>query len=328
MLNGLKGVVNVSVARNRIRNIADGAFVGLDRLEYLNLSWNSIRQLRSSNVLTPVPLKVLDLSRNRLSAIERDAFIHLIHLEELSLRHNAIQFLDRGIFGGLFGLKTLSVANNHISAIAPDTFAELHSLIRLDLSDNSLAQITGDMFGLRGLPLRQLFLRKNYLKTIPGDTFHAVPYIEVLSLSHNQIAKFTDNLFVPLKSLRKLDINNNEIIEISKAVLEEVEKVVEFNFKRNRLTYLPEINAASVNWKKISLEGNPWQCPCLFGILKSLSKRRIDFGTQQNPFYMGWNPICSTTPVEVCFRSRTLAEREGIIRKYEEKLHFSPDDYE
>lgn len=315
----------MTFAQNNIQNIAEGAFAGLDGLELLNLSGNSIREI-SPNVFTIVQLKVLDLSRNDMALITGGTFTYLRYLEELDLRKNSLQFLGEDTFSGLIGLKSLYLSNNDISVIAPKAFANLRSLVRLDLSYNSLTRLSGDMFGTSRLPLRKLFLRKNYLDEIPGDAFESVPNIDFLSLAHNKITLFDDNLFVPLKSLRKLHINNNAIVEISSAVMDEVTKLVEFLFSRNRLTFLPATNATFSNLEKVTLEGNPWQCPCLFEIFQFITKRRVAYGVERNPFYMGAKPICYVTPVDFCVRDIALVRREGVVSKYEAAINFTNDE--
>lgn len=318
-------MVNLTFAQNNIQTIAEGAFAGLDGLETLNISGNSIRQL-SANVFTTVQLKVLDLSRNDMAVIGSSTFIYLRYLEELDLRKNSIQYLGEDTFTGLIALKSLYLTNNDISVIAPNTFAGMRSLIRLDMSYNSLTQISGEMFGPNRLPLRKLFLRNNYLDAIPGDTFGPVPNIDFLSLSHNKITKLDDYLFVPLKSLRKLHIQNNAITEISGAVMDEVTKLTEFQFRGNHLTFLPETNATFSNLEKVTLEGNPWQCPCLFEIFQFITKRRVEYGSERNPFYMGQKPICYATPVSFCVRDTTLIQREGVVSKYEAAIHFTSNE--
>lgn len=315
-------MVNLTFAQNNIQTIAEGAFAGLDSLELLNISGNSIRQL-SPNVFTTVQLKQLDLSRNDMAVIGDSTFIYLRYLEELDLQRNSIQYIGENTFSGLIGLKSLYLTNNDISVIGPNTFGGMRSLIRLDLSYNSLTQISGDMFGPNRLSLRKLFIRNNYLEEIPANTFQSVPNVDFLSLSHNRITTLDDNLFVPLKSLRKLHIHNNAITEISSAIMNEIVKLVELQIKRNRLTFLPETNATFSNLERVTLEGNPWQCPCLFEIFQFITRRRVEYGSVGNPFYMGSKPICYATPVSFCVRDTTLVQREGVISKYEAAVNFS-----
>lgn len=317
-------MANMTFAQNNIQTIAEGAFAGLDSLEILNISGNSIRQL-TPNVFTTVQLKVLDLSRNDMAVIGDSTFVYLRYLEELDLQRNSLQFLGENTFSGLIGLKSLYLTNNDISVIAPNTFAGMRTLIRLDLSFNSLTQISGAMFGPNRLSLRKLFIRNNYLEDIPGDTFQSVPNLDFISLGHNRITTLDDNLFVPLKSLRKLHIQSNAITELSSAVMNEVVKLVELHIKSNRLTFLPETNATFSNLEKVSLEGNPWQCPCLFEIFHFITRRRVDYGSVGNPFYMGLKPICYATPVSFCVRDTTLVQREGVVSKYEAAVNYSKD---
>lgn len=325
LFNGLRTLANVSFAQNNIQIIAEQAFAGMDTLEVLNISGNSLREL-SPNVFTTVQLKVLDLSRNDMAVIAGKTFLYLRYLEELDLRKNSLQYLRSDTFSGLIGLKSLYLSNNDISVIEANTFAGARSLIRIDLSFNSLTQISGEIFGSSRLPLRKLFIRNNYLDVIPDNTFQSVPNIDFLSLAHNRITRLGDNLFVPLKNLRKLHIHNNAITELSSAVMDEVAKLVEFSFKKNRLTFLPATNATFSNLEKVTLEGNPWQCPCLFEIFQFITKRRVQYNHEQNSFYLGKKPLCYVTPVDFCVRDTSLVQREGVVSKYEAAIHYSNDE--
>lgn len=220
----------------------------------------------------------------------------------------------------------MTIAQNAIRSIPEGAFAGLDSLEHLNLSGNSIRQLSVNVF--TNVQLKVLDLSRNGLIAIAGNTFKLVPNINFLSLAHNRLAKLDDNLLAPLKSLRTLHIHNNVITELSSTIMDETAKLVEFSFRRNRLTFLPATSASFDNMEKVSLEGNPWQCPCLFEFFELLSHRHVEYGTEQNSFYMGWNPICSVTNVNTCIRSTALAHREGVVSKYEAKVHLSPGDLE
>lgn len=155
-----------------------------------------------------------------------------------------------------------------------------------------------------------------------------MPNLEFLSLAQNRITKLDDKVLAPLTSLHRLHIQNNAIGEISPVVMEQVLNLDDFHFRRNHLTFLPISSTTHIKWRKVSIEGNPWQCPCLLELFDILSQHHVEFIEEGNSFYKGLNPICTTTVADHCRRDSALVAPENLINKYKAKLSFSPSDFE
>lgn len=311
---------NLTLALNSIRVIRERAFYGLSNLRQLNLSGNSLTQL-SANQFTMKYLEKLDLSHNDVNAIDSETFSELQYLKELDLSKNSLTQLDERTFTRLSHLKALYLNENSISNIQPNTFAGLLVLDRLELSSNSLSTINDSPFGTSPLPLRKLFLKSNNIIQVDANSFNSLPRVDFLVLADNKITTLPPNVFTPLKNLRKIHLQNNLLTEIPLQAFEDISKVIELQIKHNRLTFLPATSLSFDNLEKITLEGNPWQCPCLKEIMDFVTLKRIKYRQENNPYYNGEKPLCYVTPVDFCVREMDKIEAEGVVSKYEASIH-------
>lgn len=326
VLQSMGSLTQLQLDQNGISVIRDGTFNGLDNLRELNISGNSIQQL-SANTFPLVRLESLDLSNNDLTKVKGQTFRELQSLVTLNLSRNALNELDDQTFVGLVKLKTLLLKDNRILNVQANTFAHLPSIIRIDLSSNALRTLNGNIFGYQILPLQKLFLQKNNIATVQPRTFVAVPYIDFLSLGHNQLVTLDDGIFESLLKLRKLHLHDNKIEFIPQKAFEDMSRLHELQIRHNRLTFLPHTQYPFNNLEKVTLEGNPWQCACLREIFdfitQQLPHRRIEYGSENNPFYMGAKPLCYEAPVNPpapCVRNADLVRQYRVVELYENAL--------
>ncbi|XP_071769961.2 leucine-rich repeat-containing protein 17 [Centroberyx gerrardi] len=78
----------------------------------MDLSSNSIKQLRPKQFLLAKDLKLLNLSSNSLALIDTAAFAGLLYLRELDLSNNSLHYFQYGVLEDLYFLRKLSLANN------------------------------------------------------------------------------------------------------------------------------------------------------------------------------------------------------------------------
>lgn len=85
----------------------------------------------------------------------------------------------------------------------------------------------------------------NKLTGLTQSSFKHSECLEVLLLGANWITTIHPRTFLPLTTLRQLDLSNNYLEELSVAPLEPLERRLEW----------------------IRLDGNPWRCGCRLGQL-------------------------------------------------------------
>jgi Leucine-rich repeat (LRR) protein len=82
----LRGLENVSISNNFLKNLSSNNFFYLYNLKYLNLSYNRIESIESNTFISLNKLILMDLSFNRLLSIEPNLFRGLDNLEDLNLQ--------------------------------------------------------------------------------------------------------------------------------------------------------------------------------------------------------------------------------------------------
>jgi hypothetical protein len=155
---------HLNASKNHIFNIDEEAFVGLDKLQTVDLSSNdltfihlktfarnpSLERLSLANnkhlklsadgfSLHSFNLRVLNLSDCNLTHIPPKIFQGLVNLQELYISHNAIEVLHFVETAGR--LTVLDVGHNNLTDLKPDIFTAFPKLSRLNLSYNNLGAL-------------------------------------------------------------------------------------------------------------------------------------------------------------------------------------------
>ncbi|KAJ8268950.1 hypothetical protein COCON_G00115570 [Conger conger] len=78
----------------------------------MDLSKNSIKQLRAKEFVAAKDLKLLNLSSNNLDRIDTAAFSGLLYLRELDLSNNSLRFFQYGVLEDLYFIRKLELGDN------------------------------------------------------------------------------------------------------------------------------------------------------------------------------------------------------------------------
>ncbi|VDK61958.1 unnamed protein product [Onchocerca ochengi] len=197
-----------------ITNITQGIFKGLNKLEKLLLPGCS------------------------LTVIHKDTFQGLTKLTELDLRINLLSEVECGSFAWTPNLRRLSLAGNYLNESLACWWDGLEHLEELDLGWNEFSFLENNAFSKLGATLGFLNLRHNKrleheldvgngkLQRIDESDLEAQnEKLERLILRNNQLTTLSRNVLENMKSLRILDLSNNQWLcdENMEAVVEEIE---------------------------------------------------------------------------------------------------------
>lgn len=155
-------------------------------------------------------LKYLDLSGNSIREIP-PGLTQLKSLQKLVLSGNLIQTLPE-TFGELDSLAVLEINNNKLIS-TPSSFAKLRSLRELDMANNNLQRfpaVSADM------KLDKIYLSNNNISAIP-DNIGELDVVGELYLGHNSLREFPVPV-LNMKSLQFLDLSGNTLNEIPDAI--------------------------------------------------------------------------------------------------------------
>ena len=196
---------------NRLTELSEGAFEGLDDLQELELSHNQLDSLTQGALDGLDGLEDLYLNHNQLVELAEGAFDELGDLAYLSLSYNHLDTLTEGVFDGLDNLEELYLNDNQLVELAEGAFDELGDLAYLTLSYNHLDTLTEGAFdGLDNL--EELYLYDSQLTELPADVWEGLGDLQVLSLSKNELTTLPEGVLDDLDDLQLLFLRGNELL--------------------------------------------------------------------------------------------------------------------
>ncbi|VDM62386.1 unnamed protein product [Angiostrongylus costaricensis] len=221
ILDGLKNeLVELSLAYNRLKIVSLDVFIGMTRLQHLDLSKNNINRLDRSLLSTSIGmgtnLAYLDLAGNQIKSIDdKDTFLYMGSLAHFDLSYNQIEEIEPKSIEKLARLEKLYLQNQLriIDSLTTNfAFSELPSLRYLDLSNNVIVQILPQAFA--ALPvLETLLLHNNNIKAIDKLAFQHLDKIESLDISHNLLKNFSCDYLGSVRIIYNLNLAHNLITE-------------------------------------------------------------------------------------------------------------------
>lgn len=174
-------IKSLSFKNNRIASIEPRAFIDVNGLRSVDLSFN---QLTSAALKPEVFEGPYDPSR----------YEPLKNMSFLSLAHNEIHTLDPDLFEHFPNLKALILSHNPFKIIDPNTVIAITSLPHLqtlDLSDMELIHLPEHLFHAPR-ELKVLNISGNLFETIPEAIKLSVNLVE-LNMDDNNIAEIGGN---------------------------------------------------------------------------------------------------------------------------------------
>ncbi|XP_027889996.1 leucine-rich repeat-containing protein 17-like [Xiphophorus couchianus] len=268
---------------------------------HLLLARNQIKALRSGSFLGYERLSSLDLQQNQISQVEEDAFQGLTHLTTLLLQHNQLRTLSEEALIPMPNLHYLRLYDNPWKCFCP-----MESLIRtlqvpsnrnlgnhakcaepVSLKDRKLKQINSDLlceeFGknvnvtqtvepnpIRGkldatalchtylFPVTWMDCRNRGLTEVPSGIPDNVVRVD---LSLNKIHHLKPRDFQGAKSLRILNLSSNDMQRIDTGSLSGLLHLQELDLSSNQLHFVQYGVLEDLYFlSKLKLGGNPWMC--------------------------------------------------------------------
>lgn len=145
----------------------------------LDISFNQIKSIDYYTFEDTVQLEELDLSVNTLSELRTKVFYRLLSLKALFMRYNQIDTVENKAFEGLTNLEILDLSENRFSEISGKMLSDVPNLIELLLDGNQIANV--DTHAFQGLlNLQKLSLKRNNIVILTKDTFVTLPTLHFL----------------------------------------------------------------------------------------------------------------------------------------------------
>ncbi|XP_050690603.1 protein artichoke-like [Eriocheir sinensis] len=245
MLAG-SSVSHLNLAENLFPQIPNTIFQeGAPNLRVLNMSDNPMRRITDPLVAIgpPLTLEELEAARTNLTTLTTYDLQQMPNLRYLNLSRASINTISPTSLRNLTHLTHLNLAYNRLQILPKDRLRGLRSLVVLNLTGNILKKL--EPLPSASHSLKVLDASGNKLTGLAQSSFKHSECLEVLLLGANWITTIHPRTFLPLTTLRRLDLSNNYLEELSIAPLEPLERRLEW----------------------LRLDGNPWRCGCRMGQL-------------------------------------------------------------
>ncbi|XP_058791389.1 chaoptin-like [Phymastichus coffea] len=243
-------------------------------LNYLDLSFNNVDNIRENELQNFGTLKVLLLTNNTLSTFDG---LRLNLLRELDISGNPIKELTRNTLAGFPRLEKLNIRNlnrtltvdrdclkslSHLKYLSTQTWPEASNFrLRNFLSNLPLRvveieviepRLTDQLHNAFTKQLRELTITGQHLHFIAADAFKTIEGPELtLRIKDTQVERFQSDIFSSLtKHMTQLtlDLRNNHINELSPSVI------------YGNLSW--ETVGTNMVSGGLQLSGNPLECDC------------------------------------------------------------------
>ncbi|XP_030222393.1 leucine-rich repeat-containing protein 17 [Gadus morhua] len=270
------------LARNRIRILRDGAFAGFEGLKSLDLQQNQISVVEEEAFRGLWRLKTLLLQHNKLAMVSEEALIPMPNLQYLRLYDNpwncgcTLESL----------VQTLQVPSNrhlanHARCTEPlrlkgkklkqvDTEFLCQDSDQGPQDDQTDPSEPGKPSGIQGkpdatvschaylYPEPRLDCSRRDLTEVPSG----IPdYIVHMDLSHNSIRQLRARDFHEARSLRTLNLKDNDLEHMEKGSLSGLLHLHEMDLSDNNLHFVQHGVLEDLYFLSLlKLGGNPWVC--------------------------------------------------------------------
>lgn len=241
--NSISGSINVDIL-TLLGSSHQRSSSSMSSLIELDLSHNSLSQLRGNSISVHTKLIRLNLSHNKLSFIPHDLFKATA---TGSASGRQVQLVS--------SLRYLNLANNRIQTIDNINFRPLKNLVSLDLAHNELQTIGFDVISSEtDFNGKQ---HSNSTSELASSEFSSRTNTKRVDKFVSQAG--TSN-WPSLSKLRHLNLANNQLIMINQSILAELSPfaLLNLNFSQNYLEsetlpggFYTKINGASPNLKSL-----------------------------------------------------------------------------
>ena len=247
------------VLKNKNYSSLSDVSVDLNCFHNVDLSDNKLTELFSTDFFNKIQVAELILDRNvDLKASVEIPFLRADNLTLLSCENCGFYGIYQKSFTGLKMIEKISLKSNSISTIDVLAFNECDNLKILNLDKNLLHEISSQLF-IKNLIFQNLYLSSNtnlkpssteetFLESsslnilecnncgftvITNETFKKLNNLMQLSLSYNKISKIDAGALTNCEKLEKIDLEGNEITEISHTILDRLKSLKSLCLDKN-----------------------------------------------------------------------------------------------
>ncbi|KAM7363550.1 uncharacterized protein ACRADG_000411 isoform 2-T4 [Cochliomyia hominivorax] len=232
---------SLDLSHNNLVELPTNIFQGLENLQYLNLSGNHHLAPIPAALIRPLSrLQIVDFSFCSLKQLSGDLFATLQDLKMIYLNDNNIQEINDGSFVDLWNITTIDLSNNQITSIRPGAFVNVMHLKRLNLRGNQLSAFKGEFFNT-GTGIEELDISNNHLSYLFPSSFRIHPRLRVIMAANNKFSFFPAELISTLQYLEYIDLSQNQLKSIEELDFARLPRLRVLKVANNQLDMLSEM---------------------------------------------------------------------------------------
>ena len=262
---------------NRITDLPDNVFSGLEQLAELNVSSNGLETIAPRAFVSLVELTKLDLSNNSLTGLPSDLDkTDLSRLKQLYMSRNMLRGYNSSMFGGFGALQRLNLDHCVITDFK-EGMLDLTHLQILDLSHNAAMRLVGSPFqNLRGM--RKLYMRSSGMTSLPNMSLSGeFPSLLEIDLSSNSISSLPMGVFTNLTSSPLVNLTYNSLTSLEGG-LGGSTGVTTLDLRWNAIRCMSPTVEGDTPHTAYYLSSNPLQCGCYMAWATALATCTTDQG--------------------------------------------------
>lgn len=256
-------IKNLDLTENPIVFVSPTAFQGLGQvLESLLISFSNTTTEFPSQSLQDIPgVRTLKIETHAFGSLPQDALTNFTGLSTLAVTKGVLSILTVEFFQKQKDTLThLDLQSNRFSAVPTQALAQLRSLKYLNLAGNMVSRLDADSFSGLSLEVLVLSTQNNPVSVVDEYAFrgletslknlslaalmltyhnlralrHLTGVVD-LDLSFNKITHL-EGLFVSLRSLVRLNLQNNPIAALSSAAFADAGSIRTLNLASNNIS--------------------------------------------------------------------------------------------
>lgn len=225
-----------------------------------------ILELNKDSVKNMDYLESITLESSSILKVEPGAFNGVPRLQQISLVKSAIKEIPEGLFNNLPSLEVIRLTHNRIQNISANAFANIGKLKKVYASNNKLEYWSGAWFA-NSPNVEKIDFKFNLISRLNGDAFRNLPNLDVINFDYNNIEAIEAGALQGLRRLKYLGLRHNRLSNLDYDIFPARQIFIESLYiDANKLNFLSNKTLERVVVKSITLDGNPWKCPCLENI--------------------------------------------------------------
>uniref|UniRef100_F1KYD2 Leucine-rich repeat neuronal protein 2 n=1 Tax=Ascaris suum TaxID=6253 RepID=F1KYD2_ASCSU len=259
-------IETIDLSHNELSQIDWEAF-RLFKLRRLLLAHNKLLGINEHMLRFTTGLEFLDLSYNRLSGVQSSNFFAAQKLKAINFAHNVIRRFAYDSFSPLYQLERLDLSFNELTSVPGGDLRQFVGLRTLRLDGNYFSRIVEGDFVLPAL--QELSISKcATLRLVESNAFSSLPSLQSVDLSENSNLVFiSPHAFANNTMLRSVNVSKAALETLPTALLASASSV---KLGSNPLQCGCLKAAVSLYGARIE-DVNEANCSTLSGVVKRLS---------------------------------------------------------